>query len=93
MNKTHVLQVRITEEQLAAVTEIAARSDVPRSQVIRKAITEYIDWSVTFDSKTTDEDARRIAACRLNCREEDIELLRHNIVMCRHRSQEATNGR
>ena len=93
MNKTHVLQVRITEDQHAAITEIAERDDIPRSQIVRRAITEYIDWSVTFDSKTTDEDARRLAACRLNCREEDIELLRHNIVMCRRRSQEATNGR
>ena len=89
MNKTRILQVRITEEQHASITEIAERDDIPRSQIVRRALAEYVNWPVTFDSKTTDEDARRIAACRLNCREEDIELLRHNIVMCRYKAKEA----
>jgi len=49
-------------------------------------------WPVCFGADVSDEDARHAAARRLGCAPEDIELLRHNIVLCRYNpKQEDTN--
>ena len=47
------------------------------------------DWPVCFSGDMSDEDARKHAAFRLSCAEEDIELLRHNVVLCRYNPKEA----
>ena len=40
--KTEVLNIRISENEKAKLKEIAARKDIPMSQIIREIIKTYI---------------------------------------------------
>jgi len=39
----------------------------------------------------SDEDARKHAALKLNCEPDDIELLRHYVVLCRYNPNQEVN--
>ena len=49
-------------------------------------------WPVCFSANMSDDDARKHAALQLNCKPEDIELLRHNVVLCRYNPNQEEDG-
>ena len=50
------------------------------------------DWPICYSGDISDELARKHAAFKLNCAPEHVEILRHNVVLCRYNPNQEEDG-